>query len=329
MSKLELINVRKEFKDFSLNISFTLRDNELLAILGPSGGGKSTLLKLISGEETPDEGEIILDGKRINNLPIQKRNIGMVFQDYSLFSNMNVTKNIEYGMKEKDRKHKKEIVSRLLSMAGLDGYQKRKVTTLSGGEAQRVALLRSIASEPGLLLLDEPLSALDAPMRKKVRNEIRSLHDITGIPMLYVTHDREEAFSLSDRIILINEGRIVAEGTAEELYHNPNTLFTAFFLGEGTALPASLFYKDSQEDEKVFFRPEDVAIVENDISWADYPNHLVIKGAKIESAEFMGDGYTLGLSYCSYPILANSVLKPKTSIVDLLILKNSIKFLHS
>lgn len=328
MSYLEINNLQKDYSDFILSLSFSVEKGELVTILGPSGSGKSTLLSLISGIESVDKGEIKIDGKDITKLPISKRGISMVFQDFSLFPGMNTKKNIEYGMKEKNSKKKDQKTEELLNTIGLPGYGKRKVTTLSGGEAQRVALARAIASEPDILLLDEPLSALDAPLRKKLRGSIRAIHDAFSTTMLYVTHDREEAFAISDKILIMKDGKVEAFGTPEELYRNPPTLFTAFFTGDGTALPASLIYGDGIEGS-VFFRPESVTVSEESLEGRLYPNHLVFNNVEVLSAEYTGPGYMLGLSFRGMPMIAFSPLKPKKRLVSLMILMDSVKKIKS
>ena len=328
MSYLEINNLQKDYSDFILSLSFSVEKGELVTILGPSGSGKSTLLSLISGIESVDKGEIKIDGKDITKLPISKRGISMVFQDFSLFPGMNTKKNIEYGMKEKNSKKKDQKTEELLNTIGLSGYGKRKVTTLSGGEAQRVALARAIASEPDILLLDEPLSALDAPLRKKLRGSIRAIHDAFSTTMLYVTHDREEAFAISDKILIMKDGKVEAFGTPEELYRNPPTLFTAFFTGDGTALPASLIYGDGIEGS-VFFRPESVTVSEESLEGRLYPNHLVFNNVEVLSAEYTGPGYMLGLSFRGMPMIAFSPLKPKKRLVSLMILMDSVKKIKS
>ena len=325
MSYLEINNLQKDYSDFILSLSFSVEKGELVTILGPSGSGKSTLLSLISGIESVDKGEIKIDGKDITKLPISKRGISMVFQDFSLFPGMNTKKNIEYGMKEKNSKKRDQKTEELLNTIGLPGYGKRKVTTLSGGEAQRVALARAIASEPDILLLDEPLSALDAPLRKKLRGSIRAIHDAFSTTMLYVTHDREEAFAISDKILIMKDGKVEAFGTPEELYRNPPTLFTAFFTGDGTALPASLIYGDGI----VFFRPESVTVSEESLEGGLYPNHLVFNNVEVLSAEYTGPGYMLGLSFRGMPMIAFSPLKPKKRLVSLMILMDSVKKIKS
>ena len=326
MAYLELKDVKRKYKEFELDLSFSIEEGELLSIIGPSGSGKSTALSIIAGIEKLDSGNIFLEGEDITNLEIQKRNIGMVFQDYALFPSMNVEKNIQYGMKNKDKKSKKEFTSSILKLVGLEGYEKRSVNKLSGGEAQRVALARAIAAEPKILLLDEPLSALDAPLRKRLRSVIRSVQEMMGITMIYVTHDREEAFAISDRILIMNDGKSVEIGTAEDLYSKPQSLFTAFFTGDGTALPASLIYEN--KSGYIFFRPENVTISEEAIDPNLYTSHIVLNNVDVLSSEFNGSGYTLGLEFQGNPILATSILKPRKKLIAAMILESSLKFLE-
>ena len=263
MEKLRADGLKVKYKNFNLDLSFTLDEGEFVSIIGPSGSGKSTVLSILAGLNETFEGKLLLNGKDITKAKIQDRNMAMVFQNYSLFSNMNVEKNVAYALKIQ-KKSKKEIakdVKDLLSLVGLEGYEKRKVTTLSGGEAQRVALARALAKKPEILLLDEPLSALDAALRKKLKGELRRIHDSRdNMTTIYVTHDREEAFSISDRIIIMKDGKIEATGTPEELYNNPPTLFTARFTGEGTILTPSSFGLETNEVDKIFFRPENVIV---------------------------------------------------------------------
>lgn len=322
MAYLELKNIKKTYKEFTLDLSMDVEEGELVCLLGPSGSGKSTLLSIISGIEKPESGQILLDGKDISAEPLQNRNIGMVFQDYALFGSMNVAKNIQYGMKEKDKKRRKEMTKMFLDLVNLPGYEKRNVSTLSGGEAQRVALARSLASEPRVLLLDEPLSALDAPLRKRLRSVIRSIHDSVGITMIYVTHDREEAFAISDRIVIMNNGQIDSSGSAEQLYKTPNTPFSAFFTGEGTTIDAS--YVNPYDKGTLFFRPENVLISETSIDPMQYPRHFVLNGVTVISAEYTGARYMLGLDYMGMPMLASSAIKPRQKDVSVMILKENM-----
>ncbi len=324
MSFLEITDLKKKYRDFSLSLSLEVEEGEFVSLIGPSGSGKSTLLSIIAGILSPDSGKILLSGEDITKKRIQDRGIGMVFQDMALFPSMNVRKNIQVGMKEKDRKKREELADRLLELIGLSGYGQRSVSSLSGGEAQRVALARSIAAEPRILLLDEPLSSLDAPLRKHLRAAIRSIHDSLGITMLYVTHDREEAFAVSDRIAIMHGGSVEAYGTAEELYRKPSSMFTAFFTGEGTAIPLAAI--SEKEEGMFFFRPENAIITDGCQSLEHY---IVLENAEIVSAEFTGDGYTLGLDWNGYQILARSAEKPRKKDVSVAILKEKAEILRS
>ena len=327
MAFLEIKGLEKEYKDFTLSLSMAIEEGEFISLIGPSGSGKSTLLSVIAGILPPDRGEILLSGDDITGRRIQDRGIGMVFQDMALFPSMNVKKNIQAGMKEKDRKKRNELAEKLLELVGLPGYGKRSISSLSGGEAQRVALARSIAAEPRILLLDEPLSSLDAPLRKHLRAAIRMIHDSLGITMLYVTHDREEAFAISDRIAIMHDGRIEAFGTAEELYRKPSNLFTAFFTGEGTAIPASVLSEGASGT--LFFRPENAQIANLDADSSSFPRHMIFRNAEIVSAEFTGDGYTLGLDWNGFQILARSIIQPRKKDVSVIILKEAVEILSS
>ena len=307
MPFLECRNLKRVFNHFTLDISFSVDKGELMCILGPSGSGKSTLLGAISGTDGSVSGQILLDGEDINGMPIRRRNVGMVFQDFSLFPSMNVEKNIQYGMRDIPDSEKKAETERLLEMVDLAGYGSRSVHELSGGEAQRIALIRAVAAKPRMLLLDEPLSALDAPLRKKLRTIIRQIHDRTGITMLYVTHDREEAFAIADRIMIMRGGKLEDTGTPEELYRHPSNLFTAFFTGEGSAVPMSCIEGKASENV-LFFRPEDAAIDQKD---AD--DDIVLGGAAIESYEYTGSAYLVRLIYKDRTVLAMSKEKPAPS----------------
>lgn len=324
MAFLEISDLKKKYRDFSLSISLEVEEGELVSLIGPSGSGKSTLLSIIAGILSPDSGRILLSGEDITKKRIQDRGIGMVFQDIALFPSMNVMKNIQAGMKEKDRKKRDDLADKLLELIGLSGYGQRSVSSLSGGEAQRIALARSIAAEPRILLLDEPLSSLDAPLRKHLRAAIRSIHDSLGITMLYVTHDREEAFAISDRIAIMHDGNVEAYGTAEELYRKPSSMFTAFFTGEGTAIPLSMVSEG--EEGTLFFRPENAMIIEG---CQIMPQHILLEDAEIISAEFTGDGYTLGLSWNGYQILARSIAKPRKREVSIAIPREKAEIFRS
>lgn len=325
---LSVASVKKFYPDFTLDVSFSIAPGEFLSLVGPSGCGKSTTLSLISGLITPDEGSIYLNGKDISSIPIWKRSIGMVFQDYALFHNMDTAKNIGYGLKV--RKEPKERinkeVTRLLNLVNLNNYGHRSVENLSGGEKQRTALARALAPEPELLLLDEPLSALDEQLRKSLRREIRSIQQKLGITTLYVTHDQEEALSLSDRVIIMHNGHIDQSGTPEEIYHYPATPFSAEFFGRSTLIPAevvshklshSLIQSGSEQFKTaplrksisknsrgfLFFRPENGKIINEIIRFPELElNKNFFISAKVTHAEFIGTGYTVELSWQNHRI---------------------------
>ncbi len=327
MSELKLKNLRKVYADFTLTLDLEVREGEFLTLVGPSGSGKSTVLNLIAGLETPDEGQILLGEKDITKVPSQKRNVGLVFQDYALFSNMNVEKNLAYAMKLKKVKSKErsQRVESLLSFVNLPDYGKRKVTTLSGGEAQRVALARALSAEPEVLLLDEPLSALDAALRRRMKDEIRRIHDENpGLTTVYVTHDREEAFSISDRIAIMMDGKLQMVDTPEMVYRKPATLQVATFTGEGTSLSSSLFDIECDADA-IFFRPESATIKEG-VFYGDYEAYLILENAEIIGAEFLGSRYLLGLTWEGHPIIAESITCPRSRIVTLYIRKTQLLF---
>jgi putative spermidine/putrescine transport system ATP-binding protein len=239
---LELSHVKKQFGTFAAVEDFSLsaQPGEFVSFLGPSGCGKTTTLRMIAGFEYPDSGSIEVDGKDISRLPPNKRNVGMVFQAYALFPNMSVASNIGFGMRVKKRS-KDAIAKRvgeLLQMINMPEKADRYPYQLSGGQQQRVALARALAIEPQVLLLDEPLSALDAKIRISLRAEIRTIQRQLGITTVYVTHDQEEALSLSDRVVVMSQGRIEQIGTPFEIYNYPTTPFVASFVGTLNALPA-------------------------------------------------------------------------------------------
>ena len=235
MAFLELINITKRFNKFVAVEDFNLKveKGEFVSFLGPSGCGKTTTLRMIAGFETATEGKILINGEDVVNRPPNQRNIGMVFQSYALFPNMTVADNIGFGLKVA-RKSKEEIktrVNEVLNLIHMDEFRGRYPYQMSGGQQQRVALARALAIQPQVLLLDEPLSALDAKIRVELRNEIRSIQRKLGITTVYVTHDQEEALSLSDRVVVMNTGHTEQIGTPFEIYNFPATPFVASFVG--------------------------------------------------------------------------------------------------
>ncbi len=220
------------------NIDLYIRDKEFVTLLGPSGCGKTTTLRIIGGFETPDTGDVYFDGVRINDVPPYKRHVNTVFQRYALFPHLNVFENVAFGLRVAKVKGD-EIVKRVketLELVNLKGFERRSVSTLSGGQQQRVAIARALVNNPKVLLLDEPLAALDLKLRKDMQNELKALHERTGITFIYVTHDQEEALSMSDTIVVMANGKIQQIGTPTDIYNEPKNAFVADFIGESNIL---------------------------------------------------------------------------------------------
>jgi len=232
---IELKNVSKRFGNVAAvsNVSFSANEGELLALLGPSGGGKTTVLRMIAGLEMPTDGDIYVRGQRVNDLSVQQRNIGFVFQNYALFKNMNVFKNIAFGLKIKKWKRAdiKTRVQELLELFGLQELEKRYPHQLSGGQRQRVAIARALAPKPGVLLLDEPFGAVDAKIRQELREWLVTLHHELNVTTIFVTHDQEEAMEVSGRIVIFSRGHLEQIGTPREVYEQPANEFVARFIG--------------------------------------------------------------------------------------------------
>ncbi len=316
MNYLELDGIYKHYDDFDIEVDLHISKGDFFTLLGPSGCGKTTLLRIIAGFIKPDRGRIILSGRDITNLPPRERNISIVFQNYALFPDRNVYRNITFGPESRNwnKKRISDKAENLLSITEMKKQQSRKPETLSGGEKQRVALARAIAVEPEILLLDEPLSALDVSLRNSLRNEIRKIHETTGQTTVYVTHDQEEALSLSDRICLMNKGIIEQTDTPENLYHNPSSLFAAEFIGESNRLPVISISENKIVTEAgvlsmpgrvvhkktgepfLFFRPECCRIVNEPGSPSPSgpkPLSAVFIGAVILKRVFLGSYYRI------------------------------------
>lgn len=264
---VELKNINKNFGDYkaSDNVNFGVEKGKLIGLLGPSGSGKTTIMRMIAGLETPDSGDIIIDGVRVNDLAASKRGIGFVFQNYALFRYMTVYDNIAFGLRvqKADKKKIDERVRELIKLIGLEGLEKRYPSQLSGGQRQRVAFARALAPNPQLLLLDEPFAAIDAKVRKELRSWLREMIEKLGVTSIFVTHDQDEAIEVADEIIITNKGRIEQTGTPIEIYHNPKTAFTASFFGETTFVDDYLKFHNFEHIEnveKAIVRPEFVKV---------------------------------------------------------------------
>lgn len=282
---IELKNVSKEFDGERVldNISLDIYDKQFVTLLGPSGCGKTTTLRIVGGFETPDEGELLFEGNNINSLPPYKRHINTVFQKYALFPHLNVFENIAFSLRLQ-KVPNKEIVRRvkeMLELVALKGFERKNVTKLSGGQQQRVAIARALISHPRILLLDEPLGALDLKLRKDMQNELKKIQKHTGITFIYVTHDQEEALSMSDVVVVMADGKIQQIGTPTDIYNEPINAFVADFIGESNIVDGVMnddfkvtfsehqfecvdkgFGKNEAVD--VVVRPEDVDIVEKE-----------------------------------------------------------------
>ena len=280
---IELKNINKSYDDLTIldNLNLNIRKNEFLTLLGPSGCGKTTTLKIIAGFEYADSGEVLFEGNEINDLPPHKRQLNTVFQKYALFPHMNIYENIAFGLKIK-KLPKEEIdkkVKEMLKLVSLEGYEKRSVDSLSGGQQQRIAIARALVNEPKVLLLDEPLGALDLKLRQEMQTELKKIQQKLGITFIFVTHDQEEALSMSDTIVVMNKGKIQQMGTPEDIYNEPKNSFVARFIGESNIFDGIMIEdfkvsfcdrefecvdKGFEQNEKieVVIRPEDIKMVD-------------------------------------------------------------------
>lgn len=309
---IELKNIKKCYDDMVVVEDFNLevQKGEFVTFLGPSGCGKTTTLRMIAGFEFPTEGEILLNGEDISYLPPNRRPINTVFQRYALFPHLNVYDNVAFGLnlKRLPKSQINEKVRQVLEVVDLEGFEKRRISTLSGGQQQRIAIARAIVNEPDILLLDEPLGALDLKMRKEMQLELKSMHESLGITFIYVTHDQEEALTMSDTIVVMNQGYIQQMGSPEDIYNEPQNAFVADFIGEsniieGTMLEDRLvkilgakfpcvdegFGRNRPVD--VVIRPEDVDLVKPEEGTIQgVVSHLIFKGVHYEM-EVQANGF--------------------------------------
>ncbi|MDU3751385.1 MAG: ABC transporter ATP-binding protein [Peptoniphilus rhinitidis] len=310
---IELKNITKSFGDNVIlkNFDFKVKKNEFLTILGPSGCGKTTILRLIGGFEEPDEGEILFNGEDITNKEPYERKINTVFQKYALFPHMNVYKNIAFGLniKKMEKNVIKEKVSEVLKLVNLEGFENREIESLSGGQQQRIAIARALVNEPEVLLLDEPLGALDLKLRQAMQIELKKIQKSVGITFIYVTHDQEEALSMSDTVVVLNNGEIQQMDSPINIYNEPKNAFVADFIGESNIIKAKMLedYKvrfldydfpcvdsgfNKMENVEVVVRPEDVFLVDDGFQVEGTVTSLVFKGVHYEMTVDV-DGYSM------------------------------------
>ena len=326
--KLKNISISFDEEQIINNMNLYIRDKEFITFLGPSGCGKTTTLRIIAGFLQPDSGAVIFDGKVINDVPPHKRQLNTIFQRYALFPHLNVYENIAFGLRLQKRSEKeiKETVTEMLSLVNLKGFERRNISSLSGGQQQRVAIARALAVKPKILLLDEPLGALDLKLRKDMQVELKNIQKRLGITFIYVTHDQEEALSMSDTIVVMNGGKIQQIGTPLDIYNEPKNAFVADFIGESNIIEGVMradFWVEMagnkfkcldkgfgvDEEVDVVVRPEDVDIVKAEdgmisgkvtsitFKGVHYEIIVEIKGFKwmIQSTDYQEVGSTIGL----------------------------------
>jgi len=310
---LEVRGVHKRYGALAAvnDVSMSVRAGEFVCVLGPSGCGKTTLLRLIAGLDVPDQGQVYMNGKDVTRVPISRRGIGMVFQSYALFPNLDALANVAFGLRQKKTKRAdaRKRALELLDLVGLSDCAGKYPAQLSGGQQQRVALARALATEPSMLLLDEPLSALDARIRAEMRREIRALQQRLGIPAVMVTHDQEEALTMADRVVVMNRGKLAQFATPEEIYRLPATTFVAEFVGQMNFFPDWTVTQDGTQVRDgtrmlrlaprenplppgpvtLGIRPEDVRVWRNTLSGDNFLS------AQVRSVEFRGIAYHVGM----------------------------------
>ena len=341
MRLIELKGISKNFGDTQVlrNVDLYIRKKEFLTLLGPSGCGKTTMLRIIGGFEFPTEGQVLFEGKDITDVPPYRRRVNTVFQKYALFTHMNVFDNIAFGLKLK-KMGKQEItrrVGRMLELVNMEGYEKRWADSLSGGQQQRIAIARALVNEPEVLLLDEPLGALDLKLRKNMQLELKAMQQELGITFIYVTHDQEEALTMSDTIAVMSGGRIHQIGDPKKIYDEPKNAFVADFIGESNILPGVMPEDDvvemagqkfpcvdegfdKNEEVDVVVRPEDIMVVGQDVG---------MLAGTVESVIFKGVHYEMMILAGGYRWKVHSTaMQPVGSEVGLSIVPFNIHIMH-
>ena len=334
---IELKNIFKKYGDFTAidGISLYINEGEFLTLLGPSGCGKTTTLRIIGGFEQPDSGDILFDGIRINDVPAHKRMLNTVFQKYALFTHLTVGQNIAFGptIKKINPEQIQKEVKNYLKIVNLEGYEDRDISTLSGGQQQRVAIARALINKPKVLLLDEPLGALDLKLRKDMQDELKTMHTDVGITFIYVTHDQEEALTLSDTIVVMNNGRIQQIGTPVDIYNEPKNAFVAQFIGESNIIDGIMHEDflvefagkkfdcvdkgfDKEENIDVVIRPEDLDIVSAD--------EACLSGV-VTSVTFKGVHYEIIVQSQNFEWMIHStIMKPIGTEIGMTVLPENI-----
>ena len=330
MKKNELIRLSGVAKSFdndvilkSLNLS--VNDGEFVTLLGPSGCGKTTTLRIIGGFEKPDAGDVFFASQRINDVPPNKRNINTVFQKYALFPHLNVAENIAFGLniRKVDKKEVARRVEEMLELVNLKGFGRRSVASLSGGQQQRVAIARAVIQQPKVLLLDEPLGALDLKLRKEMQVELKNLHETLNMTFIYVTHDQEEALTMSDTVVVMNQGEILQQGTPIDIYNEPANAFVADFIGESNIIPGIMkqdkvieflgtvydcvdtgFEKNEPVD--LVIRPEDIVLLEKSSGSIQQADRL-LKG-RVQTCLFKGLHYEMLVETEGFTFMVHSTV---------------------
>ena len=340
-SLIKLQDLKKEYDGTPVlrGISLDIKSREFVTLLGPSGCGKTTTLRIIGGFEQPDSGDVFFEGKRLNDVPPYRREINTVFQRYALFPHLNVAENIAFGLhiKKMNAAEIKRKTREMLSLVGLSGFEARDVTSLSGGQQQRVAIARALVCEPRVLLLDEPLGALDLKLRKDMQIELKRIQQRTGITFIYVTHDQEEALTMSDRIVVMNHGIIQQVGSPTDIYNEPENAFVADFIGESNIIDGVML-----EDRKVEFcgrefecvdsgfgtnTPVDVVIRPEDLRLV-YAGDGLLQGV-VESIVFKGVHYEMMVRTEHFTFTVHSTMaEPVGKTVGLTVIPFDIHIMH-
>ena len=310
---IDLVNISKSFDGTMVldDLNLSVKENSFVTLLGPSGCGKTTTLRILGGFEHADSGKVIFDGQDISSLPPNKRQLNTVFQKYALFTHMTIAENIAFGLKikNKPKSYIQDKIKYALKLVNLDGFENRDVNSLSGGQQQRIAIARAIVNEPRVLLLDEPLGALDLKLRQDMQYELIRLKNELGITFIYVTHDQEEALTMSDTIVVMNQGYIQQMGSPEQIYNEPENAFVADFIGESNIVPGIMLHDELVEifgarfacvdkgfgnntPVDVVIRPEDIELVApEEGTLKGICTHLIFKGVHYEMEITTPDGF--------------------------------------